>query len=388
MIPKRCVSMRDRTAKDSRATLPRASLADALRAVALPFFVTRIGVLLVGLAAAVLIGDTPVPGEPSAWRVSVDPARNLLARWDAFWYLDIATRGYRWNGNPLEQQNVVFFPLFPLLMRVIGRAIGGHVLLAGLLVSLIAFLLALCGFWRWTADRLGADAATGAVWLLSAFPLALFFSAVYTESLYLLVAVAACDHAERRQFARSAAFGFLGGLVRPNGLLLSIPIAWTAFVADRDRHQELSRGAAAIAPILGMLCFSAYLAWRVGDPFVWLANQAAWPNNAGQPPPNMPASINFWSIPNALSLGLVVVSFTPVTRLLGAASALFVTVNIALPLLRHGLLSVGRFSSVMFPVFAWLATRVRGRARTRLILAFAVGQAVLAALFFIWKPIL
>jgi len=41
----------------------------------------------------------------------------------------------------------------------------------------------------------------------------------------------------------------------------------------------------------------------------------------------------------------------------------------------------------MFPVFAWLAARVRGRARTRLILVFAVGQAVLAALFFIWEPI-
>ena len=52
--------------------------------------------------------------------VDADPVRNLLARWDTFLYLDIATRGYHWNGNPLQQQNVVFFPLFPLLMRV-GR---------------------------------------------------------------------------------------------------------------------------------------------------------------------------------------------------------------------------------------------------------------------------
>ena len=157
-------------------------MADALRAVALPFFVTRIGVLLVGLAAAVVIGYTPEPGTPSAWHVADGPVRNLLARWDAFWYLDIVTRGYHWNGNPLEQQNVVFFPLYPLLMRVLGAVIGGHPLVAGLCVSLAAFLLALTYFWRWTADRLGADAATGAVWLLSAFPLALFFSAVYTES--------------------------------------------------------------------------------------------------------------------------------------------------------------------------------------------------------------
>ena len=363
-------------------------MADALRAVALPFVVTRGGVLLVGMAASVFIGYTPEPGTPSAWHVAADPLRNLLARWDTFWYLDIATRGYHWNGNPLEQQNVVFFPLFPLLMRAGGAAIGGHPLLAGLLVSLTAFLLALAYFWRWTADRLGADAASGAVWLLSAFPLALFFSAVYTESLYLLLLVSACYHAERRQYGRSAVIGFLGGLVRPNGLLLSVPIAWTAFVADRDRRRFLSAAAAVIAPMLGLACFSAYLAWHAGDGTAWFANQAAWPNNMGQPPPpGPPAAIDLWWIPNALPLGLVVAALVPVTRLLGAAYGLLLTVNIAPPLLRHGLMSAGRFSSVMFPVFAWLATRVRGRARTALVLAFAVGQAVLAVLFFLWEPI-
>ena len=364
-------------------------MADALRAVALPFFVTRIGVLLVGLAAAVVIGYTPEPGTPSAWHVADGPVRNLLARWDAFWYLDIVTRGYHWNGNPLEQQNVVFFPLYPLLMRVLGAVIGGHPLVAGLCVSLAAFLLALTYFWRWTADRLGADAATGAVWLLSAFPLALFFSAVYTESLYLLIVLAACYHAERRQFWRSALFGFLSGLVRPNGLLVSIPIAWTAFVADRDRRGEMARGIAVVAPILGVMCFTAYLAWHVGDARAWFVNQAAWPDNFGQrlpPVPSAPMDVSW--IPNALSLALVAASLAPVTRLLGAAYGLFVAVGIAPPLLRHGLMSLGRFSSVMFPIFVWLAVRVQGRARTRLILAFAVGQAVLAALFFVWQPII
>ena len=380
--------MLDSTAGDARDPARGASLADALRAVALPFFVTRAGALLVGLAAAVFIGYTPEPGQPSSWLVDPNPVRNLLARWDTFWYLDIASRGYHWNGNPLEQQNVVFFPLYPLLMRATGVATGGRLLLAGLLVSLGAFLLALTYFWRWTADRAGTDAATGAVWLLSAFPLALYFSAVYTESLYLLIVVAACYYAERSQFARSGAVGLLAGLVRPNGLLLSIPIAWTAFVAGRTRNGRftLSRAAAVVAPMLGALGFSAYLAWHVGDWSAWLATQAAWPDNFGQRPPANVA-LDLWWIPNALALGLVLASLAPVTRLLGAAYGLFVTVNIAPPLLRHGLMSLGRFSSVMFPIFAWLAVRVRGRARTWLIIAFGVGQAVLAALFFIWEPV-
>jgi hypothetical protein len=381
------MSMRDSTANDPRLAAPGASLGDAARAVALPFLVTRSCVLVAGLLAAVCIGYTPEPGHPSGWLADPDPVRNLLARWDTFFYLDIATRGYQWNGNPLEGQNVVFFPLFPMLMRVAGALIGGHPLLGGLIVSLVAFLLALLYFWRWTADRLGADTATGAVWLLSAFPLGVFFSAAYTESLYLLLVVGACYHAERRQFARSSALGLLGGLVRPNGLMLSIPIAWTAFVADRDRRRVLSRGAAVIAPILGVVCYCAYLAWRFADPIAWFSGQAAWSSTPGQLPPASSASIDLWWLADALPLAFVLTSIAPVTRLLGAAYGLFIGVNIAPPLLRHGLMSLGRFSSVMFPAFAWLAWRVRGRARTWLIVACAAGQAVLAALFFTWHPI-
>jgi hypothetical protein len=378
--------MRDSTANDPRIAAPGASLADAARAVAWPFLVTRGSVLLAGLLAAVYVGYVPQPGHPSAWRLDPDPVRNLLARWDTFFYLDIATRGYSWNGNPHAGQNVVFFPLFPFLMRALGRIIGGHPLLAGLVVSLGAFLLALVIFWRWTADRLGPDVATGAVWLLSAFPLAVFFSAVYTESLYLLLVVSACYHVERRHFARTAVAGFLAGLVRPNGLLLSIPLAWTTLSADRNRRQLTLRAAAMTAPAAGLLVYCAYLGWRFGDPLAWLSGQSAW---GAQPGPSAApsGSIDLWWLIDALPLAFVAASIAPVTRLVGAAYGLFIALNVAPPLLRHGLMSMGRFSSVMFPAFAWLAWRVRGRARTVLIIACAMLQAVLGALFFTWHPI-
>jgi hypothetical protein len=382
------MSMRDSTANDSSGAPRPASWAAAWRAVLLPCAVTRVGVLIVGLVAVITIGYAPQAGEPSAWHVDADPMRNLLARWDTFWYLDIAAHGYHWNGNPLEQQNVVFFPLYPLVLRAGGIVTGGHPLIAGLCVSVAAFLAALCYFWRWTADRLGAGTATAAVWLLSAFPSAIFFSAVYTESLYLLLAVAACYYAERRRYARTAIAGMLAGLARPNGALLTIPIAWLVLAAQHDRRHLGSRLGAAIAPLIGALCFSVYLAWRVGNPTAWIADQAAWPYNMGMVPPGVGLWSNFWWLPNAVPLAIVTLAFVPMTALLGTASALFVIANMAPPLLRHGLMSIGRFSSVLFPVFAWLAARVEGRARTRLVVAFAIGQAVLAALFFTWHPII
>jgi Gpi18-like mannosyltransferase len=63
------------------------------------------------------------------------------------------------------------------------------------------------------------------VWLIAAYPFALFFGAIYTESLYLLGATAAFYHLRRRELWRAGAWGLLVGLTRPNGAFLSVPLA-------------------------------------------------------------------------------------------------------------------------------------------------------------------
>lgn len=386
------------SASNPSAQVAPTRLAHALRASALPFAASRIGVLAAGLAAAVIIGYDPPPTDESVWRVAADPVRNLLARWDAYWYLDIATRGYRWNGNPLEQQNVVFFPFYPLLMRTVGPIIGGHPLLAGLLVSMAAFAIALAYLRRWIAEDFGDDTATGSVLLLSAFPFSIFFSAVYTESLFLLTVVAALYHANRRELVTAAIFGLFAGLVRPNGCLLAVPLAWMLFVTDpHKRSAILQRSAAAAAPLAGMLLYAAYLGLAVGSPFAWIAGQAAWPTIAPWGQEAGAASAAMTSARtrdlviyggNALSLLLAIAALLPVARLVGVAYALFIALAIVPPVARHGLQSLGRFTSVLFPIFVWLAIVLRGRTRVWVVVVFAIGQIVAAALFFSWRPLM
>lgn len=56
------------------------------------------------------------PGKP-------DEKPNFIeafSQWDGAWYLSIATDGYQWPGNTEVQSNVVFFPLYPLLGRMVG----------------------------------------------------------------------------------------------------------------------------------------------------------------------------------------------------------------------------------------------------------------------------
>jgi mannosyltransferase PIG-V len=366
------------------------SLGRALRAVIWPVVTSRVGVLVAGLIAVVIIGYDPPPNESSLWRISTNPLANLLARWDTYWYLDIATHGYRWNGNPLDQQNVVFFPLLPAVMRVFGAALGGHPLIAGLVVSLSAFAAAMVYLWKWTADRLGTDVATTAVVLLCAFPFAVFFSAVYTESLFLLAVLGAWYHAERRQFGAATFFAFIAGLVRPNGCLLAIPLAW---VGDKGSRRTVERIAVVAAPVVAVVLHSLYLASRVGDGGAWIAGQAAWPTISPFALHDVHVSVRLasWSVAiqagNALALLLAIATIRPAARLLGTASVLFILVNLIPPALRHGLQSLGRFTSVLFPVFVVLAARLPRRRRWIVVACCAIGQIVAAMLFFTWRPL-
>jgi len=87
------------------------------------------------------------------------------------------------------QQNIAFMPALPMLMRFGGRLIGGHPLWAGQIVVLVACLWAFVYVYRLARSALGdADRAAWAVALLAAYPFAVFFSAVYTESIFLLCA--------------------------------------------------------------------------------------------------------------------------------------------------------------------------------------------------------
>ena len=52
---------------------------------------------------------------------------NLQARWDAGWYLTVAIDGYSYAPDrPLDQQDIVYFPAFPVLMRWPGVSLAAH----------------------------------------------------------------------------------------------------------------------------------------------------------------------------------------------------------------------------------------------------------------------
>ena len=101
---------------------------DVVQAVWPIVVVTRLAVLLVGYLAVASVGYAP--GAPPI-RVSDNEAANLPLRWDTGWYLNIALEGYQWSPDIDGQQNIAFFPGYPVLTRGVATLIGAQSLSRG-----------------------------------------------------------------------------------------------------------------------------------------------------------------------------------------------------------------------------------------------------------------
>jgi hypothetical protein len=375
---------------------------------------SRFGVLLVGFLAVLLIGFPPEAA--NRWRIYSNELLDLPGRWDTGWYLTIATEGYHYvaNAPPEYQQNIAFFPAFPMSMRYLSVVLGRQPLWTGVGISLVSFFLALTYFLRLSRSLLkDEDKAVTAVMLLAAYPFAVFFSAAYTEGLFLLTLMGAVYHFHQNQLWRAALWGFLCGLTRPNGALLSIVLALMAVAplwdATRRRIVPPAGGwrplvlkiLAAASPGFGMLAFSAFIYRLTGNPFMWTMQNVAWgrvyrsldsivsdrvdfiANNGWYNYASTQTIDMFYLMAVLLALAAV----WPVYRRFGIAFAVLILITILPPMSAGGLLSMGRVTSILFPVFLWMGAAIPPRHRFAWIGLFALLQGFVAVMFFTWRPL-
>lgn len=246
-----------------------------LREVIVAWLAARI-VVGAALALTHFVADT-VAGENGGSLDTTD-----LLGWDAGWYLSITENGYAAVGEESRR----FFPLLPLMVRTVTALPGlggqaGAVLLG--LVNLIAlgFALALVGVAR--VEGLDDDAIRRLVWFAALAPPAFVLVMGYAEALAGLLAVAVFIGARTRRWELAIIAGLLGGLCRPLGLLLAVPVAVEAVrglrlplarrlepapppgsraAARRTSRGEITRRVAAVAaPLVGA---GLYLGWSAG----------------------------------------------------------------------------------------------------------------------------
>lgn len=340
---------------------------------------------------------------------------DVWARWDSVWLLRIAEHGY----HSATDGAAAFFPLYPASVGLLGRVFGGHYLVAGVAISLACSLAAFALLHQLATLKLGVDDARRTVLYLAVFPMTLFLQAVYSESLFLLLCVAAFLLAERRRWLLVGVVVGLALLTRLWGVALLPSLALMAWRAPGRR-----RALAGLLP--APVLFSAYPLWlaaKTGDGFAFAHAQELWHRQishagpigglwdglrAGWAGAQQLASGSrthaYWSgAPDAepfhaaavnleclaflvLFLVLAVVAW----RRLGAAYGLFALVSLAIPLSvpssRWPLLSLPRFGLVIFPLFLALAViGRRPRAHTAIVTVSALLLGVVAVQWALWQ---
>jgi hypothetical protein len=340
---------------------------------------------------------------------------DVWARWDSVWFLRIAEDGY----GAAEAAATAFYPLYPLLVGLLGRVLLGHYVLAGVLISLAATLGAFALLHRLAEEKLGPGGARRAVLYLAVFPFAVFLGAVYSEALFLFLSLAAFVLAERGKFLGAGVSAGLAWLTRPLGIALLPALALIAWRSGDRRGALLRLGA---APALFAL-YPLYLWWKVDEPFAFLRAQQTWGRElswagpfgglwdglragwAGvrqlasgsdstrywtavqDTDPDRVAAVNLQQLAFlVLFAGLTVVAW----RRFGAPYGLFAALSLAIPLSvpseRWPLLSIPRFGLVVFPFFLALAVLGdRPRVHTAVVVVSSVFLGVVCAQWALWQ---
>lgn len=378
---------------------------------------------LIALTAFGELGSNLLLDGPRLTEPFASPASNFLvapaARWDSVWYLAIAQVGY------YARPTTAMFPLYPLLIHA-GSDVLGSPLVIGALVSVLAMTAGLYLLHRLAELDIGEAGARATVMLVAFFPVAFFLSAVYTESLYLLLSVGAIYAARADRWAWAGVLGGLATATRSNGILILVPLVLLYLYGPRgdapplipgswwQPRYRVSRSLAWLALVpLGLIVFLAYLGVTQSDVLAPYHAEAYWGRQFAAPfgaiaqavtsvPDDLrrvltgstvsvgPGDPISWTTHSLIDLGFLAYAVA------GLAAAWrrvpFAYVAYAVLLLAHAasfpthnepLASLSRYELVIFPLFmgigAWLAER---RALPRI--AVGISAAMLAGFSGLW----
>ncbi|HEX9862236.1 MAG TPA: mannosyltransferase family protein [Candidatus Bathyarchaeia archaeon] len=140
-----------------------------------------------------------------------------FSHWDSPHYIDIAKNGYVNEGDQVFF--IVFFPLYPVLIRLITFNFE-YINLSALIVSNVSSIFAAVYLFKLAQLEFGDDVAKKAVLYLSIFPTAYFLSAIYTEGLFFALVIASVYYARVGKWALAGFLSLFAALTRIAGLLL------------------------------------------------------------------------------------------------------------------------------------------------------------------------
>jgi hypothetical protein len=332
------------------------------------------------------------------------PFWDAFARYDAGWYYNIASSGYtRGLGVP---DKLAFFPLYPMLMRGLGTALGSRqedFYFAGIVISWLAFAAAMVMLYKLARLDLDERGARLAVVYAAVFPFAFFFGVVYSESVFFLALVTTAYAIRTKRWPLAAVAGAAMTATRVTGVMAVPGLAWLAWHSASGRSDAVRAAAAVAASLAGIGLYSAYNYSVTGDPFAWYDAITRWNYHPGQNPIAMPLAVTWALVSRPLDFlgermapydvlntgaALLALALVPIIwRRFGLGYALIVLGGLLLPLSSGQLEGLGRSTSVQFPLALALARGGSTTRHTLTLAAFAALYVICFALFVTVHPL-
>lgn len=211
------------------------------------FILWKIAITIITLFGLETIAHTQEPGI-SNWFSVGNAYITRWANWDGGHYLGIAENGYL----PFQ---VVFFPLYPLLIKGL-MTLGMHSFWAGLLIAHTSTIIALFYLYKLTKIDFGEETAKKAAFLFLAFPTSFYLTAVYNESLFLALALAAFYYARAKIWFMAFALASFASVTRLLGLFVILAVTVEYFFPALPKLQLKNF-------LIKNISFSKFFAWPV-----------------------------------------------------------------------------------------------------------------------------
>ena len=230
----------------------------------LPFVISRIAVIAISVligTATHIVSQSP-RGVPSYLKI--------FDVWDGSWYVRIAESGYHVHFDKFP--DYVWFPLYPLLIRLFSIFTFGNYLVAAIVLSNVCLVLAMIFIYRYTELLLGRPLARRSILYLAIFPLSFVFSIAYPASLKLLLVAAAFYFAETGRWRHAGIVGMLAAATNPLGVFICFPLV-LIYLRKKDFLRKRAAGRPrlglqvlwlALIP-LGIVAYYAYLYFLTGN---------------------------------------------------------------------------------------------------------------------------
>ena len=139
----------------------------------------------------------------------------FLIRWDSLHYFGIVENGY-------DNIQIAFFPLYPLLIKTIGLFLFNSYILTGYLISWSCLILSLFYLYKLLILDNTFEVTKRTLLLFLFSPFAIFFSLIYTESLFIFLSIAFFYYLKKDKWLTASIFGGYAMVTRNVGIFLII----------------------------------------------------------------------------------------------------------------------------------------------------------------------